>query len=328
MGEPEALSSGSRIVAGRSFAFPMDGSAALIQLPNPVRPLAAESNAAAAKIALRDIGYDVEVIHAGRDLLSRLQASSPRFAVPCVSPGLAGDGALQDLLDLLGLSYTGSPAAVVRACADKVATKHTLASAGLTVLPHAVISDGAVVRWTDGAALLDAVRSLATVVVVKPVRGSGGMGVKLIGPSDNVAAHVLAALNYDHELLVEPYTLGREFIVVVVGEGADASCLGAAEVIPADHAQPGGLGYQRSFRPQLPPDGLESLAVSAFRAMGCRDAAAIDFIVDEDGQPWILEVDTALDYTFGGAISCAAASTESSVGDVIAQAARRVTAAS
>jgi hypothetical protein len=178
---------------------------------------------------------------------------------------------------------------------DKVVTKRILASAGLPTLPHVVIANRAIARWTAGPALLDAIRALGGSFVIKPVHGSGGMGVKLTTRSEDVSrAYSLRSTTIRSHR--QPYTRGHEFTVVVVGPPDQAVCFGTAELTStAAVTRLAAACGDRSYRPATPPKPLETLATKAYRAMGCRDVALVDFIVDDRRQPWILEVDTSPD---------------------------------
>src|SRR5262249_8751475 len=155
-------------------------------------------------------------------LAEELQSPRPDFAMLSVFGDFAEDGALQDMLDVLAIPYVGSPADAVRTCADKVVTKHVLAGAGLPTLSGRVLARRTLLEWGRGAAVVQLLADIGGPVVVKPVRGSGGLGVKLVVSAEQLPGVISGALLYDGEALIEPFVAGRELCVIVTGEPGHA----------------------------------------------------------------------------------------------------------
>src|SRR5215210_620040 len=81
--------------------------------------------------ALERLGHEVVGIDAGHDLVERLQAQPPDACFIALHGRDGEDGTVQELLDLLGLPYTGSGPAACAHCADKVLAKGALRRAGI-----------------------------------------------------------------------------------------------------------------------------------------------------------------------------------------------------
>jgi D-alanine-D-alanine ligase len=119
--------------------------------------------------------------------------------------------------------------------------------------------------------------------------------------------------------MLEQYIPGHEISVVVTGPHDAPAVAGATAVVAAISTSGPDTGlWTRSFAPasDIPPT-IEQLALDAYAAIGVLGGASVDFVVDPDGNPWILEVDTALDFTPRGIVACAAASAGSSSIDVM-----------
>src|SRR5947208_16492652 len=93
--------------------------------------------------ALERLGHDVVPIDAGADLIERLRAASPDAAFVALHGRDGEDGTVQELLEILGIPYTGSGVLACVRSIDKVLTKHLLLEAGLPTPPFFSFSQSA-----------------------------------------------------------------------------------------------------------------------------------------------------------------------------------------
>lgn len=210
--------------------------------------------------------------------------------------GLRGeDGTIAALLDVVGVPYVGSGVGAGAIAMSKRATKAVAADAGVPSAPGIVVRDAS-----------DARLAKATLpAVVKPDRGGSSHGVTLVTEREDLGAAVASALAFDDDVLVEQAVRGREIDVAVI-EHPDGrlQCLPALEIVVAG----GGLfdeqeKYHREpdFRiPALVEPAvqarLEEAAIAAFRALGARGLARVDFFVS-GGQVLLNEVNTFPGFT-------------------------------
>ena len=276
--------------------------------------------------ALRSAGHNVHRVPLNDQMIAELELASPDFVVPCVLDERADAGVVQDTLEVLGLPYVGARGPAVRTCADKVITKHVLQLAKLPTLPHRVISARTVTQWGIGAALAKAASHFDNKIVIKPVHGNGAMGIKLCVDLESVSSRVTNALHYDTQIILEPYVTGRELSVIVVGPPDAPELLGVAEVVsPMTTNVRNPSLWHRTFAAARPISlRIEKLAIAAYAALGCRDYASIDILIDAQDDAWIIEVDTALDLAADGRFGCAAESTRRSLADAIGAICSRV----
>jgi len=243
--------------------------------------------------ALRQGGFDVNPIEVTDDLGALIAALTPRpDAVFNALHGRFGeDGAIQGVLDLLGIPYTHSGVRASAVAMDKVAAKALFAAAGLPVAAGRTV----------GIDELEAADPIPLPYVVKPVNEGSSVGVEIIKAGDNRRAAVARAWKFGREALVEEYIPGRELTVAVMGDKAlavteilaDAGVFydyeskyadgGSRHVIPA------------SVHPDIYAQALD-IAVAAHRALGCRGATRCDFRYDdtagEPGRLVLLEINT------------------------------------
>ncbi|HJL43404.1 MAG TPA: D-alanine--D-alanine ligase [Myxococcales bacterium LLY-WYZ-16_1] len=211
------------------------------------------------------------------------------------------DGTVQALLEAAGVAYTGSGPAASALAMDKLRAKHVYRSTGLPTAPFAA--------WSrrDGGETPD----LAAVPgpwVVKPSCEGSSFGVVLADTEGEVrsALQRLAAEGRT-EALIETRIAGREFTCAVLDEpGNGPRALPVTELIPGDGHR--FFDTEAKYRPGATaevtpapiPDGtrdrLQTLALQAHRALGCRDVSRTDFMVEDaegaDPRPWLLETNT------------------------------------
>jgi D-alanine-D-alanine ligase len=251
------------------------------------------SSGAQVVAALRQAGFDVSGIDVGADLAALIAALTPPPDV--VFNALHGrfgeDGAIQGVLDWLGIPYTHSGVRASALAMHKAAARAVFAAAGLPV------ARGRVVEVEE----LAAADPLPLPYVVKPVNEGSSVGVEIIRAGDNRRADVARSWRFGREALAEEFVPGRELTVGVMGERA----LAVTEIIAAansfyDYESKYAAGGSRHIIPAgVHPAAYAramDIAVAAHRALGCRGASRADFRYDdtagEPGRLVLLEVNT------------------------------------
>jgi D-alanine-D-alanine ligase len=201
------------------------------------------------------------------------------------------------ICEFLGLPFTGSDALTLAITLDKAIARRVV-SPDVPVAPAVLVDDP-----VDTAAI----RALSYPVVVKPndEGASKGIGRESLCPDVGAAAVRCRWLRnrYGCPALVEEFLPGMEVTVGVRGNGRDASVIGLMEIAPVDDGNGPflyGLDVKREFRCRtryhVPPrlegaclDLIRSFALTAYKLLGCRDLARMDFRLDAAGQPRFLE---------------------------------------
>lgn len=240
--------------------------------------------------ALAGRGHQVDQVDMDLDTWERLR----RGGYDCVFVALHGrlgeDGTVQGMLELLGLPYTGSGVLACALSIDKVRSNEWLRYAGLTV------PDYEEVRGDDAEGL---VRRLGLPLVVKPVREGSTLGLTVARDVDEVASGLVLARRYDQRVMVQRCVVGTEVTVGVLAT-PEVEVLPTLEIVyenPVyDYEAKYTAGKSRHIIPARLPDearqAVEVAAERAFRVLGCEGMARVDFIVDDEGVPWFLEVNT------------------------------------
>ncbi len=261
---------------------------------------------------LRTLGHEVEIFGDGEPLLRRL-LSPPRpdlvfnFAE---GTGIARsrEARVPALLDMLGIPYTGSDPLTLAVALDKPIAKLLVAAAGIAVPRGVAVPYDPVHYQANHERLPPATRTelaaLTLPAIAKPAfEGSskGVLSLSLIDDPQQLEPAILQLSRaYRQPILVEEFIAGDEITVGVVGN-SPPQVLGVMRILPAqpDSRFVYSLEVKRDFEnqvryeapPRLPSSAiqaLESAAIAAYRALGCRDVARIDFRL-RDGVPWFIE---------------------------------------
>jgi len=243
--------------------------------------------------ALQRLGHEVVALDVGTDLVKRLSAEQPDVAFVAMH-GVGGeDGTAQELLEILGIPFTGPGAAACARCMDKSLAKHAIREAGLPTPDWFAFSQTAFRELGAADALGGIGESLGYPLVVKPSRGGSSLGVKFAGSAAKVPQALVAAFSYDDRVLLERYVDGRELAVSVLGEEA----LPIVEAIPEqgdryDFEARYEIGRTRFVCPAELAEGervaVTEAALATYRALGCSGFARIDLILAAEG-PQVLE---------------------------------------
>ncbi len=243
--------------------------------------------------ALGRLGHEVVALDVGGDLVRRLSAERPDVAFVAMH-GVGGeDGTAQELLEILGIPFTGPGAAACARCMDKSLAKQSIRAAGVPTPDWFAFSQTAFRELGAADALGRLEESLGFPLVVKPSRGGSSLGVKFAAGAGEVPQALVSAFSYDDRVLLERFVEGRELAVSVLGEEA----LPVVEAIPGqgdryDFEARYEIGRTRFVCPaelgEAERVAVTEAALVTYRALGCSGFARIDLILTADG-PQVLE---------------------------------------
>ncbi len=256
--------------------------------------------------ALREAGYAVRAIDAGPDLsalVADLSADRPGVVFNALHGRFGEDGAIQGVLDWMGIPYTHSGIRASALAMDKVAARAMFSSAGLPVANGRVVE---IERFAEAD-------PLPLPYVIKPVNEGSSVGVDVVRAGSNRRHEIVSAWRYGPLALVEEFIPGREITVGVMGGNEnDVGALTVTDITPnPEVAAHDFYDYEAKYaaggsRHVLPAaihahafaDALR-IALAAHRALGCRGASRTDFRYDDTahradapGRLVLLEVNT------------------------------------
>lgn len=249
--------------------------------------------------ALQAQGYESVKIDVDDHVLSRIKEEKIDLAFLALHGKFGEDGTIQGFLEVLGIPYTGSGVLASAMAMDKITTKKILLYEGLPTPLFTLVSREEVRRQGMPAVAARAVSEMGLPVVVKaPTQGST-IGTTIVPQEGELIPALELAFQHDPVALVEQFVAGVEVTASVLGNEAPIA-LPLVEIVSAT----GVYDYEAKYTaglsshiipPRLPAEQqvlVQDLAVRAFKALGCRGLARVDFIVDRQGQPYILELNT------------------------------------
>jgi len=206
------------------------------------------------------------------------------------------DGAIQGLLELLGVAYTGSGVLASALAMDKVISKRVFKAEGIPTAPW---RDFRTDNCADAQAIAaDILGSLGLPAVVKPVSEGSTIGISVVRREEDLPRAVEEAARYDAHIMAEAFIPGIEITAAILGH-RQPQVLPLVEIVP----QSGFYDYEAKYTPgateEIVPARIDDptarrvreAALGAFEALGCRGVARVDMIVGAEG-PVVLEVNT------------------------------------
>lgn len=199
------------------------------------------------------------------------------------------DGRIQAALDLLGVPYTGSGCLASAIAMDKDLTKRIVAPLGVKTPAWMLVE-------SDGMDIDAVIAQAKLPCVVKPDDSGSSIGVSIANDAAELRTALEAAAREGSRILIEQYVRGREVQIGILGDKA----LPSIEIIPAV----GFYDYRNKYQPgaakeitpaEIPAETEQRLADAAltvFRALNLSAYSRADFILDDAGELWFLEINT------------------------------------
>lgn len=251
-----------------------------------------------AEAALRRLGHDVLPVDADEHLVRTLRTERPDAAFIALHGKGGEDGTVQELLEILGIPYTGPGVLGCQRSWDKVVAKAHFATCDVPTPEGYAFSQDAFRELGAGEALGDIRARLGLPLVVKPAKQGSSLGISVAREAADIPAALMTALSYDDRVLMERHVEGRELAVSVLGTD-DPWALPVVEAIPRGRDfydfearyTPGLTDFVAPAR--LPDDVAQEaarLAIACYRGLGCRGVSRVDMLLDDAGALWVLEV--------------------------------------
>jgi len=251
--------------------------------------------------ALRDAGCEVTVSDLDAEVLETVLSGRIDMVWPLLHGASGEDGAVRDVLELVGVPYLGSAPAACRLSWDKSVAKgwareSNIRTPDFVALPHGIFRELGAPR-----VLKAIVERLGLPLVVKPARGGSSLGASAVRTPESLPQAMVDCFAYGDVALVEKHITGVELSVTVIDTGDGPRVLPPVEIVPDsdlyDYDARYTAGSTEFFAPaRLTDTALEAvnaMTLAAHQAFGLRHLSRTDLIVDETGEPWFLEVNVA-----------------------------------
>lgn len=238
--------------------------------------------------ALCSTGVEAIAVDVQSDFLARLPTLRCDRAFIALHGRGGEDGVIQGALELAGIPYTGSGVAACAISMDKLRTKQVWQAQGLPTPPYAVLVDEPDAR--------QALECLGLPLIVKPAREGSSLGMSKVSAPEEMASAFHRAREWDDRVLAERWITGGEYTVAILDDVALPSIRletphafydfdAKYRVDSTRYHCPSGLMPARET-------ALGDLALAAFRGLDARGWGRVDFMIDEAGAPWLLELNS------------------------------------
>jgi D-alanine-D-alanine ligase len=237
--------------------------------------------------ALQQLGYEAIPVEVDSALAQKLKDLRIEVAFIGLHGRFGEDGAVQGLLEMMRIPYTGSGILASALSMNKAVSRKIFSQAGLAVPPSVMVEKGK----KDLPPL-----PFPFPVVVKPCQEGSSVGVAIVSEKEQLRRALKDAWAYDAQVLIEEYIRGREIQVGIL----DDRPLGAIEIVPQTQFYSYEAKYTDGLARHIFPASLEKadygqaleLGLAAHRALGCDGATRVDFLYRDPGQFFLLEVNT------------------------------------
>ncbi len=262
--------------------------AVLMGGPGSEREVSLASGAAVLQ-AFRDMGFRAEPVDVTSCDVLQLPAGTG-LAFNVIHGTFGEDGSLQEILEKLGVPYTGAGVASSRLAFDKNLAKEKFLQAHVPTPGHEILDVSAGMTFPQ----------MSPPYVIKPPREGSSVGVHIVHTAEQAAAAIEAAARFSNDLLVEQFVSGKELTVGVLD----------GEALPIVHIAPrsgfydiknkypwmsGGDGSDYYCPADLDEETtklVQNAAVQAHKALGIEVYSRVDVLLDAQNRPYVLEANT------------------------------------
>jgi D-alanine-D-alanine ligase len=252
--------------------------------------------------ALERLGHETVAIDVGPELIGRLLEDRPDAAFIALHGGEGEDGTVQELLEAIGVPYTGSGPAACMRCADKVLAKHLMGEAGIPTADFRAFREPSIKGLGAGAAIAAVGDWLGFPLVVKPSSQGSALGLKFAMDGEALPGAIVGAFSYSRKILLERYIAGRDLAVSVLDGASPEDPPVALPVVEAIPREEDFYNYESRYQigmttfvcpadlPEQTRSRAQALAIEVYELLGCHGFARVDLMLaEETDELWVLE---------------------------------------
>ena len=265
------------------------------------REISLKSGSAVAK-ALSEAGYTVETLDIQSDNIHKIAEIKPDVCYLALHGKGGEDGCVQGMLEWMCIPYTGPGVSASAICMDKALTKKVLVQSDIPTPKSVEYTKDECVNIEQVKDKL--ILKLGLPMVLKsPCQGSS-IGVVIVRDEDSVSDAIEEVFKYGDVLLAEQFISGVEISVPVVGN-KNPEVFPIIEIVPTSEFYDFESKYTPGMSEHIIPARISATATErvnkyakeAYEKTGCRGVSRIDFIVDENDNPYVIEINTILGMT-------------------------------
>ncbi len=245
--------------------------------------------------ALQRLGFkNAELVEVDKNIAQKLQDGKYDYAYNALHGKYGEDGCIQGLLEILQIPYSGCGVMSSAICMNKEYTKRILST-------HSEIplAKSAFVR--KGEDVMEKTKDLKYPVFTKPVSEGSSFGMTKVNSKEELQAAYDEAVKYNDDVLIEEFINGVFVTVGVLEKDGKNFATEILEIRPKNEW----YDYEAKYTPGMSEfilpanlskeltEKVKQIAVMAHETAGCRGVSRVDFMISDDGIPYVIEINTS-----------------------------------
>jgi D-alanine-D-alanine ligase len=247
--------------------------------------------------ALLTLGYPAQGIDYNAGSIQEIISYKPDLIFIALHGKNGEDGTVQGTLDSLNIPYTGSGMVTSVLCMDKVLTKKLFNHEGISSARFKILKKNALEDLAEICPAL--IKDMGIPMVVKASTQGSSIGTFIVTKEEDLSGAIERAFNYSQEVLIEEFIEGTELTVALIGND-HPQVLPIIEITSANEFYDYESKYTQGMCEHIIPARIDEAARNeiagiskkVYELMGCQGFSRIDFMLDKNGRPYVLEVNT------------------------------------
>jgi D-alanine-D-alanine ligase len=244
--------------------------------------------------SLSESGYDTIFIDLKNDFYSELREIDLAFLA--IHGRYGEDGTVQGLLELMKIPYTGSGVLASAIAINKIISKKILIQENIPTPEYMELDFTENKRLNGAVSLIE--KKFDYPIVVKPNSEGSTIGVNIVQKKNQLEDAVEEAAKYDRKILAEEYIKGRELTVSIIGR--EPAALPVIEIKPKSGFYDYKSKYTKNMTRYIVPAELDKkianrisdTALKCHRVLGCSGISRVDFMLDDNDNAYVFELNT------------------------------------
>ena len=245
--------------------------------------------------ALQRLGFkNAELVEVDKNIAQKLQDGKYDYAYNALHGKYGEDGCIQGILEILQIPYSGCGVMSSAICMNKEYTKRILSTH-----PEIPLAKSAFVR--KGEDVMEKTKNLKYPVFTKPVSEGSSFGMTKVNSKEELKAAYDEAVKYNDDVLIEEFINGVFVTVGVLEKDGKNFATEILEIRPKNEW----YDYEAKYTPGMSEfilpanlnkeltEKVKQIAVIAHETAGCRSVSRVDFMISDDGIPYVIEINTS-----------------------------------
>ena len=245
--------------------------------------------------ALQRLGFkNAELVEVDKNIAQKLQDGKYDYAYNALHGKYGEDGCIQGILEILQIPYSGCGVMSSAICMNKEYTKRILSTH-----PEIPLAKSAFVR--KGEDVMEKTKNLKYPVFTKPVSEGSSFGMTKVNSKEELKAAYDEAVKYNDDVLIEEFINGVFITVGVLEKDGKNFATEILEIRPKNEW----YDYEAKYTPGMSEfilpanlskeltEKVKQIAVIAHETAGCRGVSRVDFMISDDGIPYVIEINTS-----------------------------------